>query len=317
MKIIKINLIILGLLGVVQSMFSQNGSARYFDERYIYSQAFLHPVLINAGATGANGDQNLLVNYRSAWATFPGSPKSVTLSYDGLIANRLGMGVLVLQDNYGALQTSKGQLSFSYIVKSDINQIGFGLAAEYVRQGLNNYGIGVSNGVSDATINARRSGIDYLDASFGVHGIYDNKFTYGIALPSLISSRLDNANVDEKRDLGFILNLGYNVKSQSSGISLNPSLILKKLNHIPTHVDLNLKLGFLEDRLISGVTYRVGAENNVGFLLGVNIDRVGFHYTYNVSSRQFQDYNNGAHEISAKFRIGSTKVQSTSIDEMK
>jgi type IX secretion system PorP/SprF family membrane protein len=313
MKIYKLNLILSFVLLV-----NYANAQRYFDERYVYSQAFLHPVLINPGATASSGDQNLMVNYRNAWATFPGSPKTVTLSYDGLLADKLGMGVLVLQDNFGSLQTSKGQLSFSYNIKSDINKVGFGLAAEYIRHGLNNYGLSTNLGnETDIVINQRRAGIDYIDASFGVYGIYDNKFTYGIALPSLISSRLDEATADEKRDLGFILNLGYKVKAQTTGISLNPSIILKKLNQVPTHIDLNLALGFLEDKLISGVTYRVGADNNLGFLIGVNIDRIGFHYTYNVSSKEFQNYNNGAHEITAKFRVGSFKATQEPSLEMK
>lgn len=312
MKINKFSLIILFTV-----VFGALQAQRYFDERSIYSQAFLHPVLINPGATASDGDQNLIINYRTAWATFPGSPKAVTLSYDGLLADRLGMGILVLQDNYGALQTSKGQLSFAYMLKSDINKIGFGLSAEYVRQGLNNYGSATNIGVDDPIINSRRAGIDYIDASFGIHGVYDNKFTYGIALPSLISSRIDNSITDENRELGFILNLGYKVISTTSGISLNPSILLKKFNNVPSHVDLNLKLGFLDEKLIGGVTYRVGAENNLGFLIGVNVDRIGFHYTYNVSGRQFQDYNNGAHEITAKIRVGSAKTKSEQMTEMK
>ncbi len=314
MKINKFSLII--LFAFVATLV--NAQSRYFDERYIYSQAFLHPVLVNPGATATDGDQNLLINYRSAWATFPGSPKSVTLSYDGLLADRLGMGLLVIQDNYGSLQTSKGQLSFSYIVKSDINKIGFGLSAEYVRHGLNNYGVSTNIGnEDDPEIKARRAGIDYIDASFGIHGVYDDKFTYGIALPSLISSRIDNTISDDKRELGFLLNLGYKVSASTSGISLNPSILLKKFNHVPTHIDLNLKLGFLEEKLFGGVSYRVGAEDNLGFLIGVNVEKIGFYYTYNVSGKQFQDYNNGAHEISAKIKLGSTKPKTQQTMELK
>ncbi len=313
MKFGKFSLIILFTLFVS----NLKAQSRYFDERSVYSQAFLHPVLVNPGATAADGEQNLLINYRSSWATFPGSPKAVTLSYDGLIADKLGIGILVLQDNFGSLQTSKGQLSFSYLVKSEMNRIGFGLSAEYVRHGLNNYG--VNNNTSneqDPIYRARRAGIDYVDASFGIHGVYDNRFTYGIALPSLISSRIDNVITDEKRELGFLLNLGYKVTATSSGISLNPSILLKKFNHVPTHVDLNLKLGFLEEKLLGGVTYRVGAENNLGFLIGVNVERIGFHYSYNVSGKQFQDYNNGAHEITAKIRVGSTKEKNEPTSNM-
>ena len=301
-KIIIVNVLALLAFGGLQAQ------SRYFDERYIYSHSYFNPMLFNPGATAQHESQNLLINYRNQWSTFEGSPKSVTLAYDGLLGNRLGLGILVLQDNFGALQTSKGQLSLAYIIKSSVNKLGFGLSAEYVKHGLNNYGTSNTVFEPDPTYNARREGIEYLDASFGIHGVYNDQFTYGIALPSLISSRIDNTNIDEKRDIGFILNLGYKVMSKQTGISMSPSILLKKLNHVPTHLDLNMKLGFLEEKLIGGVSYRLGADKTLGFLLGMNIERIGFYYSYNVSSQQFQDYNNGSHELTAKIDIGRKKM---------
>lgn len=303
--ILKIGLSALAMIIIALNVQAQ----RYFDERYVYSQAFFNQVLVNPGAIAQHGGQQLMLNYRNTWSTFPGSPKTVTLSYDGMLGNRLGIGVLALQDNFSALQTTKGQLGFSYTIKSSINQIGFGLSAEYVKHGLNNYNAGSILQEPDAVINARREGIEYIDASFGIHGVYNNQFTYGIALPSLISSRIDETTADENRELGFILNFGYKVTSSTSGISMSPSILLKKLNNVPTHVDFNLKLGFLEDKLTGGVTYRVGADKMLGFLLGMNIDRIGFYYSYNVSNLQFQDYNNGSHEITARIDIASKKAK--------
>lgn len=291
-------------------------SQRYFDERYVFTQAFLHPALINPGAIAINEGQSILLNYRNNWATFGGNPKTISVMYDGLISDRLGMGVQFLQDNFGALQTSKGQLSFSYIIKSSVNKIGFGLSAEYIKHGINNYGVSSPFTLPDELINQRREGVEYVDASFGVHGVYNDQFTYGIALPSLISSRIDNAGGENSRELGFILNLGYKVASKQTGISLVPSVLVKKLNHVPTHIDLNLKLGFLEDKLTGGITYTVGAEKKLGFIVGLNVDRIGFYYTYNVSPLEFQTYSNGGHEISAKIALGSMKSKETTKGEM-
>jgi type IX secretion system PorP/SprF family membrane protein len=277
---------------------------RYFDERHVYTQAFLNPTFLNPGAINNGGNQSLSLNYRNTWASFPGAPKTITLSYEGKVANRLGINFLVLQDNFASLQTSKGQLGFSYQINSELNQLGFGLTAEYIRHGLNNFGIQNSTfDPEDNIIKERRAGIDYVDASFGVYGVYDNRFTYGIALPSLISSRLDNSITDE-RELGFILNLGYKVKSEVTGMSLQPAIWIKKLNNVPTHIDLTMNGGFLNDNLLGGINYRVGADKSLGFNLGVKVDNVGVYYTYNVSSYQFQDSNNGGHEITAKFNIG-------------
>lgn len=288
---------------------------RYLDERGIPIQGFIHPILLNPGATASSGDQNLLLNYRSNWAGFgEAAPKTITLSYDGRIADRLGFGAMFLQDNYGALQLSKGQVSFSYNIESPTNVTSFGLSTEYIQHKLNNGDVDdVIIDREDPLFQARRAGAEFFDVSFGIFGKYDKKITYGLALPSLISSRLDSDGADQERDLGFILQLGYLIRSQSTGIDFEPSMIVKKLNRVPTHVDLNLRMGFLEDKFQSGLTYSIGADKRLGFLIGVKIDRLDLFYVYNTSMQDFQQYNNGGHELSARFSLGSDKKKKDSM----
>jgi len=76
--------------------------------------AFLNPVIVNPGATGYDNDHHVLLNYRNKWASFPNSPKSIILSYDGPVADRLGFGALLTTDSNGSLETSKFQGSLSY-----------------------------------------------------------------------------------------------------------------------------------------------------------------------------------------------------------
>lgn len=291
------------IITVIATVDMNGQTQRYFDERYISTHSFLNPVLFNVGATAFHGNQELLVNYRNKWSTFDEAPKTITLGYDGVLIDRLGIGAMFLQDNFGSLKTSKGQLSLSYNIESAENKISFGLATEYIQHGLNSVGSG--NEIfdfNDPLYKLKSEGASFLDVSFGVYGKYQNTFTYGISLPSLISSRLDDGG-DNPRDLGFIVNLGYEVKS-STGISIEPSIIVKKLNRVPTHIDLNARLGFLDDKFTSGVSYTIGADKRLGFLIGFAIDKLDFYYSYNTSMQEFQDYNNGSHELTAKLRIG-------------
>lgn len=282
---------------------------RYFDERYIFQQSFLHPTLINPGATGYHQGQELIFNYRNAWSDFNGSPKTVSASYDGILATRLGFGALFLQDSYAGLVTTKGQASLSYMIVSPINQLGFGLSAEYIQHRLKN---GVISdpllNIQDQLLLRRNDGTAFFDASFGAYGIYDKKLTYGVSFPSLISSRVDDTSSDLNRSLGVIFNLGYRFMSKSTGISVEPGLIVKKLNNVPTHATANAKFGFLQDKFIGGLSYTIGADKLAGFLIGATVDQVSFYYTYNVTSRTFQDYNNGAHEISVRLNLSAAKI---------
>ncbi len=278
---------------------------RYLDERYIFTQSYINPYLVNVGATGFDGYQQIFLNYRNKWSTFDGSPKTITIGYNGPVADRLGLGIIFLQDSYGGLKITKGQLSFSYMIESPKNKINFGLSGEFIEHKVDDVINGFTD-IDDQLLLSRLDGTQFFDASFGVFGLYDKKIEYGLAIPSLVSSRLDEDENNE-RELGFIFSLGYKMTSKTTGINLTPSIMVKKLNEVPTHIDLNARFGFLEDKFTSGITYTVGADKRLGFLLGTNVDALNVYYSYNVSSHDFQDYNNGSHEIMMTLNLGTKK----------
>jgi type IX secretion system PorP/SprF family membrane protein len=278
-----------------------NSQSRYFDERYIYTQAQVNPQLINPGAIGSAMKHQVLLNYRNKWSGIDGAPRTVTLSYNGPVGNRLALGVNVLSDKFGELETTKGAVGLSYIIKSETNQVGFGISAEYIKHGLAGFGNADPN---DPIISQALAGAEYFDASFGLYGIYMDRLTYGLSLPSMVSSRI--SDIDDNapdRELGFILQFGYKLEIQSD-ISMTPGIIMKKLANVPTHIDLNLNFGFLQDKLIGGVTYTLGADKRLGFLLGTKIEKLNFYYSYNTSSHLIQDYNNGSHELTLGVNFG-------------
>jgi len=288
---------------------------RYFDERYISSLAFLNPVIVNPGATGFDDDHHVLLNYKNKWASFPGTPKSLILSYDGPIADRLGFGALLVTDSNGALETSKFQGSVSYRIDAPTNKIGFGLSAEFIQHGLSN-DVFTSTLVStdDMLILQRLEGANYFDVSFGVQGLYNQKLSYGLAFPSLVSSRIEDNGESEDREIGYLFNVGYKFDGLDSGLVLEPSLFVKNLMNVPFHADINLLGRFLEDRLLGGITYTVGGDDKLGFLIGVGVNAFNFTYAYNASRNEFQSYNNGSHELSLRFDISANNRRNATDD---
>lgn len=280
--------------------------ARYFDERYISTQSFINPVLINPGEVGGSEYHRIIGNYRNNWASFPGSPKTVLLNYDGPVGNRIGIGVQVLSDSNGGLSTTKGMGTVSYTLESTTNTIGFGLSGEYIQHSANSddYLNNGQNDQNDQVVLGRLDGINYFDVSFGVSGIYDNSIKYGLVLPSLASSRLDDTDDEFSSDFSYIFHIGYLWNVAGYDLNIEPSIFLKKLDYVPFHLDINAKANFLNDRLTGGLTYTVGADEKIGFLIGARVNSFNFYYTYNVSRNEFQTYNNGGHEISFKFELG-------------
>jgi len=278
---------------------------RLLGERSIYSHHFLNPVLVNPGASGFEDHQELLINYRNSWATFPGSPRTVTFSYNGPIGNRLGIGALLMTDRFTALQTTKGQVSVAYGIETPSNKVSFGLSAEYIQHRLS--GSEFDRDLVDETdiqIIQRLEGSQFFDISFGAYGVYDKKIIYGLTVPTLVSSRLSSGpDGTGGREYGFIANLGYRMPIEGYDVTIEPSVFVKQLMLVPFHADLNLKMQFLDEQLTGGVSYTLGGDEKFGFLVGTKLQTFEFLYSYNISMHGFQNYNNGSHEFSLKFNI--------------
>jgi type IX secretion system PorP/SprF family membrane protein len=285
-----------------------NGQSRYFDERYIYSQHNIHPTLLNAGAIGANEYQEIFVSYRNTWAGFDDSPKTIVVGYNGQVGNRLGFGAQLLSDSYASLNTTKGQIGLSYTITTPSNRVGFGISTEYIQHNLSGSGL-TSPQVAkdDPLILQRLDGTQYFDASFGIYGLYNNKLTYGISFPSLISSRISDTGKEADRTIGYIFQVGYRLQSETTKISIEPGIVIKSLMNTPSHIDLTAKFGFLEDKLTGGIAYTIGGDKRLGFLIGTTVEALHINYMYNVSSADIQTYNNGSHEISVSIRFGEKK----------
>lgn len=315
MKKFIISLSVVGF--IILSISSINGQSRYFDERYIYSQHNIAPSLINAGAIGANDFQELFVNYRNTWAGFEDAPKTVLIAYNGPIGNRLGFGAQLLSDSYANLNTTKGQIGLSYTIETPTNKIGLGISTEYIQHNLSGSGVsGTQVDITDPIIRDRLDGAQYFDASFGLYGLYNKKLIYGISFPSLISSKISETGSESERSLGYIFQVGYKLMSETTKISFEPLVVVKSLMNTPTHIDIMGKFGFLEDKLTGGVAYTLGGDKRLGFLIGTSIESLRINYMYNVSSAEFQTYNNGSHEISIGLRFGENKVAKT-VKEME
>lgn len=305
---------IIGFLTIV-CLSTVNGQSRYFDERYVYSQHNIYPSLLNAGAIGANEYQEIFASYRNTWAGFEGSPKTVLVGYNGQVGNRLGFGAQLLSDSYASLNTTKGQIGLSYTITTPTNRVGFGISTEYIQHNLSGSGLTSPQVVKDDPLILQRlDGAQYFDASFGIFGLYNNKLTYGISFPSLISSRISDSGSEIDRSIGYIFQVGYRLESKTTKISIEPGIVIKSLMNTPSHIDLMAKFGFLEDKLTGGIAYTLGGDKRLGFLIGTAIESLHINYMYNVSSADIQTYNNGSHEISVGIRFGEGKASKSSMD---
>lgn len=278
-------------------------------ERYILNQYNVNPALINPGANGFDGTHNVWATYRASWATFTGGPKTYGVHYNGPIADRLGLGAMILSDNYASLNATRGIVSFSYIVDAESYKIGAGLSAEILQYRLRNINLGnplLDN--TDATLLGRLDDSQFFDASLGVHGVLKSGLSFDLVFPGLVSAAISSSNVVEREAMfNYLFGLAYEFDVKDYDFKIRPGICVQKYRNVPIYFDVNVLMEFLEGKLRSGVMYRVGADNSLGFLIGTKISNLNFNYSYNVSFNPIQTYNNGGHEISLGLTLGEKK----------
>jgi len=164
-------IILISSLAFLLSISEANAQVRLIGEQSVYTTYYLNPVLLNPGASGFDDHHSVLLNYRNAWASFPGAPSTGTLSYNGPVGNRIGLGVLAFTDSFGAFNTTKGQVSLSYNLDIPGNKLGIGISGEIIQHKLD--GDAVTNplvDISDMQIVDRLAGNRYFDATIGFYG---------------------------------------------------------------------------------------------------------------------------------------------------
>jgi type IX secretion system PorP/SprF family membrane protein len=296
-KMKKLYIIIVLLLGI--------NLVSYAQHRYLYSHYMLNPVLLNPGATAFQGGQNLFFNFKNTWANHPGSPKTFSFSYDGTVASKVGLGAFVMSDSYSALQTLKGQLSYSYNIKGDDYDFGLGFTTEYLDYHVTG---ALSDGIvdrNDPYLQLRQDGDKFFELAVGAYGLVQDKFLLSIAFPSLVRTKLNtrDGELEEEKDFNYIFGVGYMFKMPEYKICITPNVYIKKLWKYNTMIDANLLFSFYDNRFTTGVMYGIGEESTLGFILGTKLNKFNFYYSYDFAFKDFQAYNNGSHELTVGYNF--------------
>ncbi|HJW31042.1 MAG TPA: PorP/SprF family type IX secretion system membrane protein [Saprospiraceae bacterium] len=274
-----------------------------------FSHYYFEPVLINPGATGFQGDHQILAGYKHNYSDFDGAPRTLTALYQGSFADKIGLGIQLMSDKIGVSQLFEGQLSYAYRFSFSDAVISLGFST-----GLQTYKIkDIHNdaflNLDDELLNDVADGIVLFDGSAGLYGEVDKKLFFGVSFPNLIKNRLTKIQGDinlPKFDVfSYAVQVGYRFNVKNYNFQVEPSITVKDLRYSTFLIDANVKLSFLDEQLVGGLGYSLGDEgaNKASLLLGTRVNALRFYYSYDVSLGDFQKYNNGSHELTLVYRI--------------
>ena len=284
--------------------------AAFAQEQAVYTQYQVFPILVNPGYTGFQDQHEFIGNARSTWTGFPGKPTDFTIMYSGPLGDKLALGGGIFSEKIGDIQTLKLQFNYAFRFRIQKARIGLGLSTEFLNRRAD--ASLLTNPLvdkNDDVLEGLTEGQKIFDASIGGYLLYDEKLFVSMSLPNTIRTRLDDVPVTATGNAGgsifehYIFQLGYIADIPSQNFKLIPSLTVRQIRDTPFQVDVNLQGRFMEDKLITGLTYRPSSKGSAVFLIGTKLNKFQFFYSYDVSFSNFQQYNGGSHEVSVAWTL--------------
>jgi type IX secretion system PorP/SprF family membrane protein len=269
---------------------------------YAFNQFMLNPAY--AGIYN-NFTGNMIV--RKQWAGVSGAPLTAALTAHSSLASRLGIGVLVIQDQYGANKNLESQLAFSYKVideKGKVLSLG-------VQGGLVSYRYDYSKlnleYTDDPDLNLNQT--SFTKPNFGAGAFYmtDNAYI-GFSVPRILNIKLIDGSSSNTRYLRhYYLSGGYVFNHNAyRSVKVKTSFLLRHVNGA-TSLDLTGSLLFV-DVLWAGLTIR--NFNAAGIITQLQINnqfRVGYCFELPTNALIRTTY--GTHELSLLLELSPLRRQ--------
>ena len=263
-----------------------------------FTQFMYNKLIYNAGYAGTSGGVCGNLQYRQQWASFDGAPSSIVLTGDmALKTLPVGVGLNVMTDKIGPMNTLFLRAAGSYHLKVGPGKLGLGLDIGMVQKSISadwivpeplktdpsipgSYG---SNGLSNPDLNKAT-----FDLGFGAFYQIPGEFYLGLSSTHLPAQSIKDGDLSFKLSRHYYLMGGYTFKLNPWS-KLTPQFMMRS-DISATTVDLNLTY-LWSDMVWVGGTYRTGAnvpailagfQGRAGYANTIGY-KIGFSYDFNTN----------------------------------
>ncbi|AWH84817.1 hypothetical protein HYN59_06620 [Flavobacterium album] len=302
--------LIFGLL-LAQVSFSQEGIAVYSD--YLSDNLYLlHPSM-----AGAANCAKIRLTARQQWFGQSDAPQLQTLSYNGRIGDRSGIGIIAFNDKNGYHSQTGAKLTYAHHIQfsrsdDDLNQLSFGMSAGLIQSRLDESEFDPEfDPIVDGGMKQKDS---YFNIDIGASYNYLDFFAHFTVKNVLASKRDIYTDIESDNLKKYLLSVGY-VFGQEESLQWEPSIMFQAVDETKEKtIDLNLKVYKEMDfgRLWGGLSYRRSLDGaqyvsgngtkdqNLQYftpILGINYKNFMFAYTYSYLTGNVKFDNSGFHQI--------------------
>jgi type IX secretion system PorP/SprF family membrane protein len=278
-----------------------------------FSQRMFDETNFNPAINGTKEHSSIKLHHRSQWIGFSQAPSTQSMSFDGIINQKMGAGGSIINDITGSIRKFGISLAYSYHIKTENFNLSFGLSGTILQTGIDGTKVNLQQD-GDPIIAENLSDKAWKpDAGFGAY-LYSEKFYAGIGIQQLFQSKfqinaMEGINAEMPLARHYYLNSGYKISINESW-DLEPSILFSGTIGSPAAIDFNLKTDY-KSKFVGGISYRV----NDAFVLlaGYKLQEVlSLYYSYDLLISKLRKYNSGSHELMLVFLIMGKQIEASS-----
>lgn len=269
----------------------------------MFTHYMYNTLSVNPAYAGSRDALTVTLLHRNQWVSFPGAPKTTTLSLHTPIFNEnVGVGLSVCDDKIGDTRFTSFYADFSFGVKlTKKSKLTFGLKA-----GTDLFSADLSaldlDDPNDPAFQYAFSNKVLPNFGFGMYYTYNNKFYAGLSIPRLLEHKFvgENTLISSGILKGHYYFITGGVVKMGRFVDFKPSALVKMTVGAPVQLDVTALFEFYK-RFNVGVMYRTG--DGIGALVGVYLYErllLGYSYDYSFTNTTLK-YNQGSHEIMLRY----------------
>ncbi|WP_448697462.1 type IX secretion system membrane protein PorP/SprF [Mucilaginibacter sp. AW1-3] len=263
----------------------------YYQNRY----------LADPSMAGLEQGLNVNLGYRQQWSSFPGTPKTQTLTADYHATDKVGLGLNISNDKAGLIQQTRVMATYAYHLPIGGNnqKLNFGLSL-----GINDPFISTSsvNGdqgdVQIADYNQLKA---YVDGDFGASYTSNNLTIEGV-VPNLkatvFGNNDDRINVDRTT---FMTAASYKIQIPGNSLAIEPKVMFRGVKGYDNIFDAGVNFSMASTGLsLQGIYH---SNQNVGMGFVWEEKAFGLSVNYNLETGPISSYSSGAFEFGLKMKL--------------
>ncbi|TYP76894.1 PorP/SprF family type IX secretion system membrane protein [Aquimarina intermedia] len=210
-----------------------------------------NPYLISSAYAGIGDCWQVRASGFEQWVSIEDSPGTQSLSFDGRISDRSGIGAILFNDQNG-FTTQKGvQLSFAHhltLSEYDNMYLSFGLSYKFTQFGIDANEF--NNGNPDEPMNPNLPDVTVNNSNFDIGFLYRfGRFFFSGNAVNLLQKEIDDFNPTEPSTIqNYYMYTGYTFFHRFSNIEIEPSVLYQNFaGDGRSTADLNLKVRKMHD----------------------------------------------------------------------